>query len=163
MADPGLSAQAPRGLAKETGSMQSAPSKEARRHARRICPASQSRPPIAQRTCPMPSIPVPAQDGASASVDAAKPSISITYCRQCGWMLRAAWMAQELLSTFSEDIGAVTLIPGTGGVFLITCDGTQIWERKADGGFPEAKILKQKVRDLVWPERDLGHSDGHSK
>ncbi|WP_439529357.1 SelT/SelW/SelH family protein [Pannonibacter sp.] len=92
-----------------------------------------------------------------------KPALVITYCRQCNWMLRSAWMAQELLSTFSEEIGSVTLIPGTGGVFVITCDGTQIWERKADGGFPEAKVLKQRVRDLVWPERDLGHSDGHSK
>lgn len=90
-----------------------------------------------------------------------KPAITITYCRQCNWMLRSAWLAQELLSTFSEEIGSVTLIPGTGGVFLITCDGTQIWERKQDGGFPEAKVLKQRLRNLVWPERDLGHSDGH--
>ncbi|MFN4169537.1 MAG: Rdx family protein, partial [Pannonibacter phragmitetus] len=36
-----------------------------------------------------------------------------------------------------------------------------IWERKEDGGFPEAKVLKQRLRNLVWPERDLGHSDGH--
>ncbi len=90
-----------------------------------------------------------------------KPAITITYCRQCNWMLRSAWLAQELLSTFSEEIGSVTLIPGTGGVFVITCDGTQIWERKEDGGFPEAKVLKQRLRNLVWPERDLGHSDGH--
>lgn len=38
-----------------------------------------------------------------------------------------------------------------------------IWERKRDGGFPEAKVLKQRVRDLVWPDRDLGHSDTTSK
>jgi selenoprotein W-related protein len=68
-------------------------------------------------------------------------------------------MAQELLSTFGQDIGEVTLVPGTGGVFEITLDGEIIWERKRDGGFPEAKVLKQKVRDRVWPERDLGHSD----
>lgn len=90
-----------------------------------------------------------------------KPALTITYCRQCNWMLRAAWMAQELLSTFSEEIGSVTLVPGTGGTFTITCGGTTVWDRKADGGFPEAKVLKALVRDLVWPEMSLGHNDGH--
>ncbi|MGB6118708.1 MAG: SelT/SelW/SelH family protein [Mesorhizobium sp.] len=88
-----------------------------------------------------------------------KPAIRITYCTQCNWMLRAAWMAQELLQTFGQDLREVTLVPGTDGVFTITCDGTTIWDRKADGGFPEAKVLKQRVRDIVWPERDLGHVD----
>ncbi len=88
-----------------------------------------------------------------------RPRIAITYCTQCQWLLRAAWMAQELLSTFGADLGEVALVPGTGGVFEITCDGVPIWERKRDGGFPEAKVLKQRVRDVVWPERDLGHSD----
>mgnify|MGYP001802250233 FL=1 len=87
------------------------------------------------------------------------PHFIITYCRQCNWLLRSAWMAQEILSTFSEEAGAVTLVPGTGGIFAITCDGTPVWDRKTDGGFPEAKILKQRLRDLLWPDRDLGHSD----
>ena len=52
-----------------------------------------------------------------------KPEIVITYCTQCQWLLRAAWLAQELLSTFAEDLGRVVLEPGTGGVFRITCDG----------------------------------------
>lgn len=34
-----------------------------------------------------------------------------------------------------------------------------LWDRKAEGGFPEAKVLKQKLRDHIEPERDLGHSD----
>ncbi len=89
----------------------------------------------------------------------AAPAIRITYCTQCNWMLRAAWMAQELLSTFGSDLGEVTLVPGTGGVFEITLDGETVWERKRDGGFPEAKVLKQRVRDRAWPERDLGHGD----
>lgn len=85
--------------------------------------------------------------------------ITITYCVQCNWLLRAGWMAQELLSTFSTDIGSVTLVPGTGGVFEITCDGESIWERKRDGGFPDIKTLKQRVRDRIDPDRDLGHID----
>lgn len=89
----------------------------------------------------------------------AKPEIIITYCTQCQWLLHAAWLAQELLSTFSDDLGKVSLQPGTGGVFIISCDGVQIWERKADAGFPEAKVLKQRVRDQIDPQRDLGHND----
>ncbi len=88
-----------------------------------------------------------------------KPRIAITYCRQCNWMLRAAWMAQELLSTFSEDLGEVALIPGTGGIFQIEAGGALIWDRKSEGGFPDIKILKQRVRDQFWPDRQLGHVD----
>ena len=91
--------------------------------------------------------------------EAKKPQITIAYCTQCQWLLRAAWMAQELLSTFGPDLGGVTLAPSTGGHFEITYDGETLWERKADGGFPEAKILKQRVRDRLDPERSLGHSD----
>ena len=88
-----------------------------------------------------------------------EPRVTISYCTQCNWMLRAAWMAQELLQTFGQDLGEVALIPGTGGIFVIAVNDKTIWDRKTDGGFPEAKVLKQKLRDVVWPERDLGHSD----
>ena len=88
-----------------------------------------------------------------------KPQIAIAYCTQCQWLLRAAWMAQELLSTFGTDLAGVTLVPSTGGHFEITYDGETLWERKVDGGFPEAKVLKQRVRDRLDPERSLGHSD----
>jgi selenoprotein W-related protein len=88
-----------------------------------------------------------------------KPRIVITYCTQCQWLLRAAWMAQELLQTFGADIGEVALVPGTGGVFAIHVDDEPIWDRKEREGFPEAKVLKQLVRDRIDPERDLGHSD----
>ncbi len=88
-----------------------------------------------------------------------KPRIAITYCTQCQWLLRAAWMAQELLQTFGPDLGEVALVPGTGGIFIITLNEEVIWDRKVQEGFPEAKVLKQLVRDRIDPERDLGHSD----
>ena len=91
--------------------------------------------------------------------DAHSPRVAITYCRQCNWLLRAAWMAQELLATFAEDLGEVALVPGTGGVFMIECDGLLVWERTRDGGFPDVKALKQRVRDRLAPGRDLGHLD----
>lgn len=93
----------------------------------------------------------------------AKPQITIHYCTQCNWLLRSAWMAQELLSTFADDLGGVMLIPGTGGVFEIKAGETVIWERKRDGGFPDAVALKQRVRDICFPERPLGHVDNVRK
>ncbi len=92
-------------------------------------------------------------------MSAAKPTVTITYCTRCNWLLRAGWMAQELLSTFGEELGGVTLVPGTGGVFEITVDGATVWERVRDGGFPDVKALKGRVRDAFAPGRDLGHLD----
>lgn len=89
-----------------------------------------------------------------------KPRIDIEYCTQCGFLLRGAWMAQELLTTFTDELGGVTLIPGHGGIFEVRLDsGDMIWSRKQEGRYPEAKELKQRVRDLIAPQRDLGHTD----
>ena len=90
----------------------------------------------------------------------AKPVVTITYCIGCNWMLRASWMAQEILSTFQEQLGGVTLVPGeVGGMFEVTVDGTVLWERKRDGGVPEAKELKSRLRDVIAPRQHLGHID----
>ena len=91
----------------------------------------------------------------------AKLPVVITYCTQCNWLLRAGWMAQELLQTFGVELAGVTLVPGTGGVFTISIGGELIWDRKRDGGFPDVKTLKQRVRDQVDPDRNLGHLDRH--
>jgi selenoprotein W-related protein len=88
-----------------------------------------------------------------------KPRVEIVYCTQCRWLLRAAWMAQELLTTFSEELGEVALAPGTGGVFQIRVDQELIWDRADKAGFPDIKELKQLVRDRVSPQKDLGHSE----
>jgi len=88
-----------------------------------------------------------------------RPRVEIVYCRQCRWLMRAAWMAQELLATFEDDLGEVALIPGTGGIFEVRLGDRAVWSRAAEGGFPEIKVLKQRVRDVVAPAKDLGHSD----
>jgi selenoprotein W-related protein len=87
------------------------------------------------------------------------PRLEIEYCTQCRWLLRAAWMAQELLTTFERELGEVALVPGTGGIFEVRLDSETIFSRRAEGRFPESKELKQLVRDRVSPERELGHSE----
>lgn len=89
-----------------------------------------------------------------------KPVINIEYCPKCGWMLRAAYMAQELLTTFTDDVHGVLIQPSEiSGRYVIRIDGVEIFDRKREGRFPEIKELKQLVRDVVNPEKSLGHSD----
>ncbi|XXH04674.1 Guanine nucleotide-binding protein subunit gamma [Hypoxylon texense] len=112
------------------------------------------------------------------------PRVTIRFCTQCKWMLRAAYFAQELLSTFSTSLGEVALQPSTGGTFVVeiffqdpnttttptptasaptdpTIQNRVLWDRRLDGGFPETKELKRRVRDAIEPGRDLGHVDRH--
>ena len=89
-----------------------------------------------------------------------KQIISIEYCPKCGWMLRAAYIAQELLTTFTDDIKGVLLQPSeNSGTFIVCINQAIIFDRRAMGRFPEVKELKQLVRDKVNPDKHLGHSD----
>ncbi|KAI1282183.1 Rdx family-domain-containing protein [Xylaria sp. FL0933] len=120
------------------------------------------------------------QSTASSSALPPLPRVTIRFCTQCKWMLRAAYFAQELLSTFSTSLGEVALQPATGGIFVVeisyadsnvqavtteTGDHSPmtqrrvLWDRKIDGGFPETKELKRRVRDVIEPGRNLGHVD----
>jgi selenoprotein W-related protein len=87
------------------------------------------------------------------------PRVEIRYCTQCRWLLRAAWMAQELLTTFQNEIGEVALSPGTGGVFDVRVEDEIVWSREKEGRLPDIKELKKLVRDRIAPGKDLGHTD----
>lgn len=106
------------------------------------------------------------------------PVVSISYCVKCNWMLRACWYQQELLQTFTAKaasadeaiIRSVVLkpcyTPGTFKVYVKPCaagDWVLVWDRVENGGFPEAKALKQALRNILSPETRLGHSDTKSK
>lgn len=87
------------------------------------------------------------------------PRVEIEYCTGCRFLLRAAWLAQELLTTFERELGEVALRPGGGGVFEVRLGKDILWNRKIEGRFPEAKELKQRLRDIIAPGKSLGHSD----
>ena len=90
-----------------------------------------------------------------------KPRVEIEYCTGCGFLLRAAWLAQELLTTFKDELASVSLCPGHSGIFVIriVAEGQILWDRKIEGRFPEAKEIKQRLRDKIAPDKSLGHSD----
>lgn len=105
------------------------------------------------------------------------PLVSILYCVKCNWILRASWYQQELLQTFTSKastadeslINSIILrpsfIPGTFQVLVkksADADWVLVWDRIKDGGFPEAKALKQSIRNVLSPETKLGHSDKSS-
>ena len=68
-------------------------------------------------------------------------------------------MAQELLTTFADELGEVALVPGTGGIFEVRLNGEPLWNKKQAGRYPEPKEIKQLIRDRIAPGKDLGHSD----
>ena len=85
--------------------------------------------------------------------------VTITYCPGCKWLLRSAWMAQELLSTFEDELEELSLRPGPSGIFEVHVNDIRIWSRKEAQRFPDIKELKQLVRDQISPDRSLGHTD----
>lgn len=87
-------------------------------------------------------------------------TLRIEYCPKCRWLLRSAWMAQELLSTFEEELYGVMLCPSSeSGLFRVWLNDALIWDRNTEHGFPDIRELKQRVRDMAFPEKSLGHSD----
>ena len=99
------------------------------------------------------------------SDQSAANNISIEYCTGCRWMLKSFWISQELLTTFEDVLDSITVIPSsTKGIFAVHLNGDNLlWDRKDQGGFPSPKELKQIVRDIVEPERFLGHSDSEER
>ncbi len=87
----------------------------------------------------------------------ASPRVEIRYCTQCRFMLRAAYMAQELLTTFEKELGEVALVPGSGGIFEVTLDGETLASNRETKRMPEAGEVKRLLRDRIAPERSIGH------
>ncbi len=88
-----------------------------------------------------------------------KNKIEIVYCKKCHWLLRSSWIAQEILTTFDEELSEVSLKPGTGGIFEVRVNNQIIWSLQDKGRFPDIKEIKKLVRDKIAPEKSLGHTD----
>ncbi len=87
----------------------------------------------------------------------ASPRVEIRYCTQCRFMLRAAYLAQELLTSFEKELGEVALVPGSGGIFEVTLDGETLATNRETKRMPEAGEVKRLLRDRIAPERSIGH------
>jgi selenoprotein W-related protein len=85
------------------------------------------------------------------------PRIEITYCTKCKFLLRASWLAQELLTTFEAELGEVALRPGSGGIFEVTLDGEVVASNRAGDSMPDASEVKRLLRDRIAPARRIGH------
>jgi len=85
------------------------------------------------------------------------PRLEIHYCPRCRWLLRASWLAQELLSTFEQELGEVALVPASGGLFEVVLDGETIATNRDTKRLPEAGEVKRLLRDRIAPGRKIGH------
>ncbi|MDO8612530.1 MAG: Rdx family protein [Dehalococcoidia bacterium] len=85
------------------------------------------------------------------------PRVEIHYCTQCRFMLRAAYLAQELLTTFEKELGEVALVPGSGGIFEVRVDGETLASNRETKRMPEAGEVKRLLRDRIAPGKTIGH------
>ena len=85
------------------------------------------------------------------------PRVEITYCTRCKFLLRAAWLAQELLTTFEAELGEVALKPGSGGIFEVALDGEVLATNRDGAKMPEQADVKRLLRDRIAPDRKIGH------
>jgi selenoprotein W-related protein len=89
-----------------------------------------------------------------------KNNVVIEYCSKCKFMMRSAWVAQELLQTFEGELDEAILRPSKApGIWQIFANGELVWDRKIERGIPELKLLKRRVRDVIAPDKDLGHTE----
>ncbi len=86
-----------------------------------------------------------------------KPRVVVEYCRRCGFLLRAAWVAQELLKTFEDEIAEVALRPDGGGIFAIRVDETLLFSNKVEGRFPELRELRERLAAALGSDKRFGH------
>jgi selenoprotein W-related protein len=89
-----------------------------------------------------------------------EPRLEIEYCTKCRFQLRAAWLAQEFLATFEQELGEVALLPGSGGIFEVRLNGESIASNRESKKMPELSEVKRLVRDRIAPGRKIGHDQG---
>jgi len=66
-----------------------------------------------------------------------KPTITIEYCTSWGYVAKAIKLAEDLLKNYTNDIGQLSVIPSSGGIFEVTVNDTLAFSKKETGRFPE--------------------------
>ncbi|WP_300296313.1 Rdx family protein [Ferrovibrio sp.] len=74
-----------------------------------------------------------------------KKKVTITYCKPCGYLRRAAAVADAIEAEFGYE---PRLVPGGGGIFEVQVDDTVV-ARRTRGHFPEATEIVAAIRNTV--------------
>lgn len=88
-----------------------------------------------------------------------KNNLDIRLCPKCKWLFRATWISQELYNLLESDLESIKLVQSDSGVFEVYCKKNIIFSRHVEKVFIDIAIIKQRLRNLIDPERDLGHTD----
>jgi len=73
--------------------------------------------------------------------------VDIEYCVPCGLLEEAVRVQKDLLTEFGQELGAVTLTPGHGGVFKVRVNGKVVFDRE-EGTYDESELI-ETVRERV--------------
>lgn len=74
-------------------------------------------------------------------------SVDIEYCVPCGHRERALDLADHLLDAFGQEVDAVSLVTGDGGVFTVSVDGDLVFDKREDAYDPAA--ITEAVRERL--------------
>ena len=79
-------------------------------------------------------------------------AVEIEYCVPCGLLDPAIETQTRLLEEFGRDLDGVTLVPGHGGVFVVTADGETIWDKDVHGGDLDLDLVVEAIDDRLPAE-----------
>ena len=57
-------------------------------------------------------------------------------------------MTTKILNTFKQGVSGLTLVPGKGGCFEVTVDGSLLYSKLKTGEFPNEDALVDKIGTL---------------
>eukprot|EP00934_Nitzschia_sp_Nitz4_P006943 Nitzschia sp. Nitz4//scaffold79_size90958//6264//7316//NITZ4_005007-RA/size90958-augustus-gene-0.166-mRNA-1//1//CDS//3329558195//6933//frame0 len=92
----------------------------------------------------------------AACLGAPEPTVTIHYCTGCNWLLRAAYLGQEIFTEFTGKINSVTLAPSVGGRFTIELNNEIIFDRATEGRFPDVLEVYSLIRAKLGIKKKWG-------
>jgi selenoprotein W-related protein len=72
--------------------------------------------------------------------------LQIVYCVPCNHLARATSLATTLLERYGDKIEQLTLVPAESGRFEVSLDGTEVFNKKIAGRFPETSEIVHQVK-----------------
>lgn len=79
-------------------------------------------------------------------------SVEIEYCVPCGLLDPAIETQTRLLNEFGRELDGVTLVPGHGGVFIVTAADETIWDKGVHGADLDLELIVDAINDRLPAE-----------
>lgn len=75
--------------------------------------------------------------------------VQIEYCMSCGYLPVATRVAEEILSAYPDRVQSVTLVPSSGGRFIVTAGDRDVYNNTESGRFPEEGEVRRLLGKML--------------